>query len=302
MRLRFALVLAATACLSACASQRKLDKMEAQVAAIATENQQLRAKVDAVEAQQRAMSTDLDQSQIELRRTRSVTDDLALRVAGLEEPAKPAKGSTARPGSPDPAVTYRVPIGDAHVRGPTTALVTIVEWADFQCPFCARVQTTLVELERKYQGRVRFVFKHNPLPMHTRAMAAAIAAEAAGRQGKFWPMHDLLFSDVRNLGDEQFAKYAKKLRLDRKRFKRDMADIALKTKIEAQQKQGASLGARGTPAFFVNGRFLSGAQPLESFSALIDEELERAQARVEKGTRTTDVYEAIMAEATPPQF
>jgi protein-disulfide isomerase len=300
MRLRFALLLAATAC--ACASQRKLDTMEAQLAAAATENQQLRAKVDAVEAQQRAMSTDLDQSQIELRRTRSVTDDLALRVASLEEPVKPAKGGTARPGSPDPAVTYRVQIGDAHVRGPTTALVTIVEWADFQCPFCARVQATLGELERKYQGRVRFVFKHNPLPMHARAMPAAIAAEAAGRQGKFWPMHDLLFSDIRNITDEQIAKYAKKLKLDRKRLKRDMADIALKTKIEAQQKQGASLGARGTPAFFVNGRFLSGAQPVESFSALIDEELERAQARVEKGTRTTDVYEAIMAEATPPQF
>jgi protein-disulfide isomerase len=293
-----ALGLAAVACAP---SHKQLRAMQERLSAMEAEQARLKAELDAVAAEQRRAASDLDQAEIERRRTRSVADDLAVRVAGLEGGERPGP-QQPRPGRPDPSVHYKVLIGDAHVRGPDTALVTIVEWADFQCPFCGRVQETLDEVERKYEGRVRFVFKHNPLPMHDRAMAAAIAAEAAGRQGKFWQMHDLLFSDRRALTDAQFLKFAKKLRLDRRRFKRDLADRELKTKIEAQQKQGATLGARGTPAFFVNGRFLSGAQPIEAFSALIDEELASAQARVENGTRTTDVYDAIMAEAVPPAF
>ena len=308
MRLVLALCFLATACAPMItpprgSRQKELDRMQERLTAMEAEQQKLRSQLEAVEAEQRATSTELDQAEIERRRTRSVADDLAVRVAGLEEGARPEpkKGNPPQ-GRPDPAITYKVLIGDAHVRGPKTALVTVVEWADFQCPFCGRVKATLDQLESKYEGRVRFVFKHNPLPFHQRALPAAIAAEAAGRQGKFWQMHDLLFSDPRNLSDEQILGYAKKLRLDRKRFKRDLQDEALKTKVLAQQEQGASLGARGTPAFFVNGRFLSGAQPIESFSALIDEEMERARAKVQAGTRTTDVYDAIMAEATTAAF
>lgn len=277
--------------------------MQERLAAVEAENERLRSQIEAVEAEQRAAATELDQAAIERRRVRGVTDDLVMRVAGLEEGGR-VKPHEAAPqqGRPDPAVTYKVLIGDAHVRGPNTALVTIVEWADFQCPYCGRVTSTLAQLEQKYEGRVRFVFKHNPLPFHNRALDAAIAAEAAGRQGKFWQMHDLLFSDPRNLTDDRFLAYAKQLKLDRKRFKRDLKDAALESKILAQQEQGATLGARGTPAFFINGRFLSGAQPFETFSALIDEEMERARAKVQAGTRTTDVYDAIMAEAVVPQF
>ncbi len=127
--------------------------------------------------------------------------------------------------------------------------------------------------------------------MHNRAMAAALAAEAAGKQGKFWEMHDKLFQDPRALTDENFEKYAKELGLDLDQFKKDMKDPALEKKIKDQQSQGMQLGARGTPAFFINGRFLSGAQPVQAFKAIIDEEMKKADELIASGTPKDKVYE-----------
>lgn len=104
-------------------------------------------------------------------------------------------------------------------------------------------------------------------------MPAAKAAEAAGRQGKFWEMHDKLFENQKALNDANYLAWAGELGLDIEKFKKDLADPALQKMLEGQQRQGMTLGARGTPAFFVNGRFLSGAQPYESFKRLIDAEL-----------------------------
>ena len=132
--------------------------------------------------------------------------------------------------------------------------------------------------------------------MHPRAMPAAKAAEAAGKQGKFWEMHDKLFQDTKALSDANIEKYATELGLDMAKFKADMADKALETKIRKQQSQGSTLGARGTPAFFVNGRFLSGAQPFEKFKVLIDEEMKKADALLAKGTPKDKLYDAIIAK------
>lgn len=122
-------------------------------------------------------------------------------------------------------------------------------------------------------------------------MPAALAAEAAGKQGKFWEMHDKLFANNKALTDENFDKFAGELGLDVEQFKKDMADQGLKKKITGQQTQGVGLGARGTPAFFINGRFLSGAQPFPAFKAVIDEEMKKADKLIASGTPKAKVYE-----------
>lgn len=127
--------------------------------------------------------------------------------------------------------------------------------------------------------------------MHNRAQAAAEASEAAGKQGKFWEMHDKIFENAKELTDENFAKWAGELGLDLEQFKKDMTDPEVKKKIADQQKLGTSLGARGTPAFFVNGRYLSGAQPTAAFKAIIDEEMKKADALLAKGISRDKVYE-----------
>jgi len=180
----------------------------------------------------------------------------------------------ARVEQPDPSERHEVVIGDAPARGgPDSAKVKIVEWSDFQCPFCGRVGPTLEQIQKEYGDEVQLVFKHMPLPMHTKAQAAHEAAEAAHQQGKFWQMHDKIFSDQREMSEEKYLEYAAQIGLDLDRFKRDLASSSVKQRIAADTTQAAQLGVTGTPAFFVNGRFLSGAQPFASFKRVIDEEL-----------------------------
>lgn len=217
-------------------------------------------------------------------------DEVEQKV-GKAGPAAPAQPERAQPARPDPKVTYKVPVNGAFTKGPDTAKVTIIEWSDFQCPFCKRVNPTIDQVVKDYGNDVRVAFKHNPLPMHNRAMPAALAAEAAGLQGKFWEMHDRLFENPRDLTDEKFEEWAKELGLDVEKFKKDMNDPAVKKKILDQQSQGSTLGARGTPAFFINGRFLSGAQPVDAFKQVIDEEMKKAEKLIASGTPPEKVYE-----------
>ena len=226
--------------------------------------------------------------------------DVKARLDALEKvPAKPATPPVA--GRPDPTLVYRVDLGDAQTIGPDTALVTIITFSDFQCPFCSRVSPTIETLRKEYGGDLRYAFKHNALPMHKQARPAAIAAEAAGEQGKFWEMHDKLFANQRDLTEANFIAWARELKLDVKRFERDLASTTIGDRVDAHQRQATALGARGTPAFFVNGRFLSGAQPVESFRALIDEEKAKAEAKVAAGTSRGSVYaETIASGKTGP--
>ena len=162
-------------------------------------------------------------------------DNILARIDPLEEKvgkapaAAPGAAKPQRPqaGRPDPKETYKVDVGDAATKGGDEALVTIVEWSDFQCPFCGRVNPTMAKIQETYGDKVRIAFKHNPLPMHNRAMAAAVAAEAAGKQGKFWEMHDKLFANPRELTDENFEKYATEIGLDVAKFKADTAGIEM---------------------------------------------------------------------------
>jgi len=123
---------------------------------------------------------------------------------------------------------------------------------------------------------VQIVFKHMPLSMHSKAMDAHLAAEAANQQGKFWEMHDLIFEFQREMSPAKYLEHAGKIGLDVDRFKKDLVSKKVKARIDLDLAAAAKLGVTGTPAFFVNGRYLSGAQPFNSFKTLIDAELEKA--------------------------
>ena len=185
----------------------------------------------------------------------------------------------------------------APVKGAKDALVTIVQFSDFQCPFCSRVEPTIDQVMKEYQGKVRVAWRDLPLPFHPNAMPAAIAARAAGEQGKFWEMHDKIFADQQHLDRETYEKYARELGLNMGKFKAALDAQKGKEAIEADAAAGGKIGARGTPAFFINGKFLSGAQPFEAFKAKIDEELKTAEGMVAKGTPKAHVYEALLKDA-----
>ena len=125
-------------------------------------------------------------------------------------------------------------------------------------------------------------------------MPAAMAAEAAGEQGKFWEMHDKMFENQRQLSDANYEKWAQELGLNMTKFKADLKSPKLTKRIKAEQSQVVALGARGTPAFFINGRFLSGAQPFPKFKALIDEEIKKADAAIAKGVAAKDYYNKVV--------
>jgi len=157
--------------------------------------------------------------------------------------------------------------------------VTIVEWSDFQCPFCGRVEQTLQQLRSEYQGKIRFAWKNQPLSFHPNAMPAAEAAMAAHEQGKFWEFHDALFKKQGQLGSELYDEVAGKLGLDLGKFHASIQGHKHAAQIQADMTAGAAVGAQGTPTFFINGKKLVGAQPIEAFRQIIDAELSGAVAK-----------------------
>jgi protein-disulfide isomerase len=223
----------------------------------------------------------------------AITKDGLDKVAAAPTPPP----SAARPGQPQEGAAYKVDLGNAPVKGVRDALVTIVQFSDYQCPFCSRVEPTIDQVMKEYAGKVRVVWKDLPLPFHQNAMPAAIAARAAGEQGKFWEMHDKLFANQQNLERASLEKYAQELGLNMGRFKAALDTKKHESDIQADTAQGNKIGANGTPAFFINGVSLSGAQPFEAFKARIDEELKKAEALVAKGTPKAKVYDAIMKNA-----
>jgi protein-disulfide isomerase len=215
--------------------------------------------------------TPLDQVASELAGLRSGLGQLA-EAAKADSGAKPSAAPTGRP---DPNRRYPVNIKGAPVKGPDSAKLAIVEFSDLQCPFCRRVTPTLKQIQEEYGDEVRIVFKHLPLRIHPKAVAGHWAAEAAHRQGKFWEMHDAILENQREMEPEKFLEYAEQMGLDMEKFKADLVSQEVKQRVAADAEEARRLGVTGTPGFFVNGRFLSGAQPFESFKRLIDEELSK---------------------------
>ena len=215
------------------------------------------------------IKTSLDQAASELAGLRSGLGQLA-EAAKAGSGAEPSAAPTGRP---DPNRRYPVNIKGAPFKGPSSAKLAIVEFSDLQCPFCRRVDPTLKQVQEEYGDQVRIVFKHLPLRIHPKAVAAHWAAEAAHRQGKFWEMHDTILENQKAMEPEKFLEYAEQMGLDMEKFKADLVSNQVKQRVDADMAEARRLGVTGTPGFFINGRFLSGAQPFESFKRLIDEEL-----------------------------
>ena len=163
----------------------------------------------------------------------------------------------------------------APVRGNVNAPVTIVEFSDFQCPFCARARPTVNRVREVYGDKVRILFRDFPLQMHPQAMKAAEAASCAGDQGKFWEMHDRLFASQAKLQVPELKQYAADLGLKADAFAECLDSGKYASKWQQGLADGTQYGVTGTPAFFINGRPLMGARPFEDFASVIDEELER---------------------------
>ncbi|HVR71451.1 MAG TPA: thioredoxin domain-containing protein [Vicinamibacteria bacterium] len=175
----------------------------------------------------------------------------------------------------------RAEVGEAGnpAKGPAGAPVTVIEFSDFQCPFCARVNPTLARLQETYAGKVRIVFRDLPLlSIHKNAGHAAEAAHCADDQDKFWEMHDRLFANQQKLAPADLKEHAVALGLDAAAFNQCLDSGKYTPEWRRDAEEASRLGLSGTPAFFINGRLLTGAQPYEAFAQIIDEELARPAA------------------------
>ncbi|RJS19262.1 hypothetical protein DRW03_23170 [Corallococcus sp. H22C18031201] len=187
------------------------------------------------------------------------------------------------PEPPRPAAERKQVAATGPAKGPANAPVTIVEFSDFQCPFCSRAIATVDEVTKTYGDKVHLVFRNFPLDFHKDAQKAAEAAQCANDQGKFWEMHDKLFaSQQQGLGVDNLKKYAAELKLDTAKFDKCLDSGEKAAVVKADQADGAKVGVNGTPAFFINGIMLSGAQPFDEFKSIIDAELAGGQKAEQK--------------------
>jgi protein-disulfide isomerase len=185
----------------------------------------------------------------------------------------PAEVYLTKPKAP----IVEIAAGDSPFAGKADAKVTLIEFSDFECPFCSKGAKIVDQLKKKYGNKLKVVFKNFPLPFHKNAMNAANAALCANEQDskKFWKMHDHLFENQSKLDEKSLEEAAKKVGLDMAKYKECYASKRHQNKIEADKKLGQDSGVKSTPTFFVNGRMVSGAVPVDKFSEIIDEELKK---------------------------
>ena len=209
----------------------------------------------------------------------------------------------------DTTTVFKVPVGSSPVQGNSRALVTIVEFSDFQCPFCSRVEPTLKALHDKYGDKLRIVWKNEPLPFHPAAEPAAEAAmELRAEKGDkgFWDAHDKFFANQKDLMAGQgpnvdaMVKMASELGASADKTKKAISDHTHKKEIDADADIAEDFQANGTPHFFVNGRRLVGAQPQERFEKIIDEEIKKAQDLIARGTPPNNIYEVLTKDGKGP--
>jgi len=192
---------------------------------------------------------------------------------------------------------FKIPVTNAQPsKGPKDALVTIVEFSEFQCPFCARVEPSIKEVIDTYGDKVRIVWRNNPLSFHNNAGPAATVAMEAHAQGgndKFWALHDVLFANQKALGRAELEGYAQQVGLDVEKVKKALDEGTYKQVIQADQALASQFGANGTPYFFINGRQLRGAQPFAAFKTIIDEEIATAEKLLKEGVKKEQLYATL---------
>jgi protein-disulfide isomerase len=212
---------------------------------------------------------------------KSKQDEILQRLAAIEEGQKklqaPARAARAEE---DYDKSYTIAIDASPVRGKKDAPVTIVEFSDFQCPFCARSNPIVDGVLAKYPDQVNYVYKHFPLAFHAAARPAAQASIAAQEQGKFWEMHEVLFANQATLDASKLSQYAKQAGLDVARFEKDLAakKAEYDKRIDAEFKLGQSVDVRGTPTIYIGGKKVRpGVRSVEGMSAMIEEQLKQKE-------------------------
>jgi protein-disulfide isomerase len=194
------------------------------------------------------------------------------KLEALDKAVAQVKAAPAAAGRPqiDPNKVYPLAIGSSPVQGPKDAKVTIVEFSDYQCPFCSQAEPLIAQMLAAFPKEVNRTYKQFPLTsIHPNAMPASKAALAAGKQGKFWEMHEKLFANARQLTPENFKKWAEELKLDTAQFEKDMASPEIQAEIDQEMKEARSADVTGTPSIFVNGKRLQQRTP-EGFKAAIE--------------------------------
>ena len=211
--------------------------------------------------------------------------DDAIKAAAGSQFAHPPGQSTKLLEDP-----VKIPVDGAPVLGPANAPITLVEFSDFQCPYCVAATPQLQALVKAYPTQVKLIFKEYPLDIHSHAAFAAAAALAAHRQGKFWPMHDALFAHHDDLSDQNVLALAKGIGLDMQRFERDLHSTAVEQTVEQDIADGDRAGVEGTPTLFIDGQRFNGPLVMQILKPIVGEQLKLLQgvktaARLQTGSR-----------------
>jgi protein-disulfide isomerase len=221
-----------------------------------------------------------------------------MAAANYKEPGIARRDDDEDDDKPDTTV-WKVPIGSSPVRGSASALVTVVEFGDFQCPYCKRVQPALERLRTEYADRIRFVWKDEALPFHPRALPAAELARSARAQkgdAAFWSAHDKLFASQPKLDDADLQAVARAVGVDAAKVEAAIKSKTYAKVIDDDAGLADDVQASGTPHFFVNGRRIVGAQPYEKLKALVDAEMTKAESLVRSGVARTAIYDTIIKD------
>jgi protein-disulfide isomerase len=212
-------------------------------------------------------------SPAEIEQLKKGQKDILDKLAALDKTVQQIKTAPpAAPGRPrvDPNKVYNIPTAGSPARGAENAKVTIVEFSDYQCPFCGQAESLMSQVLETYPKDVKLVYKQFPLTsIHPNAMPASKAALAAGRQGKFWEMHKLIFENQRQLGPEKYVEFAEKLNLDVPQFKKDMESPEILAQINRDMMEARAADVTGTPTIFVNGKRLMN-RSFDGFKQMIE--------------------------------
>ncbi|HLF18969.1 MAG TPA: thioredoxin domain-containing protein [Candidatus Omnitrophota bacterium] len=254
-------------------SAQKQDALLREV--LGRQNQMLQAQMrldSKVGSQDMAGARGLMQSEID--KLTSKISDLETRLARLESQPRPQQVQqqpTPQQMPPPDTTVHEIPVAHSVVGGAKDGKVTIVEFVDYQCPFCARFHPPMVEAAKAFPGKVKYLLKHFPLSFHPQAKPAAKAALAAGEQGKFWEMTELILGNQTQLTDQQFEAYAKQLGLNVKKYLEDYKnkDAEYEKILNTDMELGGKVGVRGTPSFYINGR-VSNSRDAASWKAEIE--------------------------------
>jgi protein-disulfide isomerase len=204
---------------------------------------------------------------------------VAITIKGVQENKSPLEISKLMDASPkahrpkileDPV---SIPVDGSPVRGPGNARITLVEFSDFECPYCSLAALEVRSIMAAYPKDVKLIYKQFPLSMHPSAPLAAAASLAANQQGKFWPMHDVLFKNFRKLTRENILAWAKDLALDVDKFKADLDSARFQDAIKKDLADGEAVGVYGTPSFFINGKHYNGPMSMDALKPILDAEL-----------------------------